>query len=876
MKKYIFLASLLVIILFVLAQVSLFFFDLPFGSWLRSVKNSFWQTAAVSKAGENVSLTGELVQWHLDDIQGKKSKNLFSLKLAGQEYSLDFEQEVEEMFIEKTVATVTGKKTGNKIRVSRDGLQIVSKPNPKIVPMDFGPTTKKVAVILFNFQDNTAQPWTVDNIRAKTFTDPTSVKAYYNEASFEKLILSSAIRGDGDVFGWYTVPFPEGVNCLESTNRAWAQNAETQAAANGFIKSNYDAVIYAFPWVEACSGWSGWTFGIGSSQVWINGSYSLYTVGHELGHVFGVNHASTYNCTNSQGARVPISDTCTTNEYGDPFDIMGYPATKHFSGFHKAQLPGNWFGSNNIQTVSADGTFTLRPLESGSEGLQSLRIPKDIDSQGLATSYYYLEYRQPLGFDNFNITDPVVNGVSVRLASDYSSSGFSRLIDNTSATASFSDSALAAGNTFTDSAKGISITTMSVSAPSDPDKKAVVSIDINPGCARANPLATFTPSSQTGNRGETLTYSVNITNNDTTSCSSSIFALALAIPSGWLYSASSEQVTLNPGESQTIDLDVTASQNATAGSFVLPLLVSDIANPNRLVSKKSYYEVIDCGNSICENKEDFLWCPSDCNAYRVFVSSTSYSGNLGGVSGADATCQALAQAAGLTGNWMAYLGDNSTGPMERLFQAVVDRPYKLVNGTLLATNRADLADRTVSAPINVAEDGSTVPSSDVWTGSNSFNVRQDMPMNYSDARCYNWTSNKSAPLIGISGTNDNLGAWDGVKFPSCSNYNRLYCFEKYYADTTPPAVAITTPINGFVLPSKGTVIVSADAADQSGISKIEIFIDNVSKQVCSNINTCPYSWNVQGVTRGTHSIKVDATDGSIPANISSTNIVVTK
>jgi len=46
-----------------------------------------------------------------------------------------------------------------------------------------------------------------------------------------------------------------------------------------------------------------------------------------------------------------------------------------------------------------------------------------------------------------------------------------------------------------------------------------------------------------------------------------------------------------------------------------------------------------------------VYRPSFCRCLRVFVTSETYDGNLGGIAGADSKCQALADAAGLDGIW---------------------------------------------------------------------------------------------------------------------------------------------------------------------------------------------------------------------------------
>lgn len=67
---------------------------------------------------------------------------------------------------------------------------------------------------------------------------------------------------------------------------------------------------------------------------------------------------------------------------------------------------------------------------------------------------------------------------------------------------------------------------------------------------------------------------------------------------------------------------------------------------------------------------------------RVFISKSTVSANLGGLSGGDAKCQSFADVAGLGGRWLAWLGDRDVSPRSRFVQSTV--PYKLVDGTLVA------------------------------------------------------------------------------------------------------------------------------------------------------------------------------------------------
>jgi hypothetical protein len=154
---------------------------------------------------------------------------------------------------------------------------------------------------------------------------------------------------------------------------------------------------------------------------------------------------------------VPIGGTCTANEYGDPFDVMG-SGYRHVSAYHKEKL--GFLESANVQTVTAAGTFDLAPLEQKATGLQVLRFPIAGTSD-----VYYVEYRQPFGFDSFRTTDPVANGVLIRRITIPSRGVLqTKLIDNVPGTTSFTDAALGVGKTFTDGAAKVSFTLTARSA----------------------------------------------------------------------------------------------------------------------------------------------------------------------------------------------------------------------------------------------------------------------------------------------------------------------------------------------------------------------------------------------------------------------------
>jgi hypothetical protein len=88
---------------------------------------------------------------------------------------------------------------------------------------------------------------------------------------------------------------------------------------------------------------------------------------------------------------VPFDDSCNYEEYGSPYDPMGY-GCGHMAAPDKEYM--SWLEGCNVVTASADGTFNILPSEVPCNGTQALRVPT------FDGSYYYIEYRQPIGFDS--------------------------------------------------------------------------------------------------------------------------------------------------------------------------------------------------------------------------------------------------------------------------------------------------------------------------------------------------------------------------------------------------------------------------------------------------------------------------------------------
>ena len=191
-----------------------------------------------------------------------------------------------------------------------------------------------------------------------------------------------------------------------------------------------------------------------------------------------------------------------------------------------------------------------------------------------------------------------------------------------------------------------------------------------------------------------------------------------------------------------------------------------------------------CGDGVTQPEEECdpkdpnvpeLTCTDECQIVRkiIFVTSVTFMGKLGGLTGADQTCQKLAGAAGLKSptTFRAWLSDG--------FEPVTDRidpfegPYIRPDGIQIADNWQDLTDGDLDAPISVDEtkQDHTQLTVYVWT-----NIAADGGFD-GHTSCEGWNK-LPAGKTGRVGTLDSTSAtWTHHSELLCVLQAHLYCVE---------------------------------------------------------------------------------------------------
>jgi hypothetical protein len=547
---------------------------------------------------QQVEVQGDLVVLHRDYPNENRSELSYNLKddSTGKTYHLH---------LAKSDATL---KTGSFVDVTGYGLEqevvlaadgSTSGAGLTVLQADVARPTgdQRTLVMLVNFSDNsTSQPWTPAQMAGYVFTNPDSVSAYYRDSSLGLTTFS------GDVTNWITLP-TVGTSC-DGNFESWANLADAAAVKAGFVLSNYSHKLYVINGVSSCP-WAGLsTVGGDHSYSWVieyPGPLNTVLIEHELGHGLGMAHASYLGCGS---LTIDAYANCSFNEYGDYYDAMGY-ATYGFTqnGAHKVEQ--TWVPTARVQTVTTNGTYTIAPLELPATIPQVLKILKSNSyNPTTGNSYYYVEYRQPVGVDK-TLPPGVTGGVGLTIwpsnVIDNVALNTVRL-DNTPAdgqlnNSSLVDSSLPAGSgnsVFYDAINGIRITQTNHTPTA-----ATVNVEFVPGvCIRSNPTVDVLNFNPIATAGATITYDVVVGNHDTTSCPDSTFTVNTPdLPAGFSAFPASTQVMVAPGSTANLKIGVTSPSSYPNTVIAFTVKATGNADSTRTGSAMTTYYVFTRASS---------------------------------------------------------------------------------------------------------------------------------------------------------------------------------------------------------------------------------------------------------------------------------------
>ena len=410
-------------------------------------------------AAPTTVLSGTLRLGHADNFDGTPSEFFYAIVTDTQQYRISLATLLDGL--ENGMRANVSGRIGADGELFTDAIVIIRPPEKK-AKADFDAkavVTTSYLVMPIKFPTNAtppfvynADPFTVASLSSAVFGGPPikSVAEYYAETSYGQQLLSGAVADNGSG-GWLlanqAVPATCDINAIASA-------AETAATARGYNLASYIGRAYVFSNNVPGCGWSGLAY-VGWERTWVKQSTNLLVFGHEFGHNFGLLHAASLDC----GANV-IGGSCTSAEYGDPFDIMGNQRAMHFNTAQKFDL--GWIPSTSVKThVSGTATYTLAPLESPGGATYAVKIP------AAANRTYWLEYRQPIGFDSALSAYPN-NGAQFRVAFPFESlcagcDDDTEFLDLTPATATFTDGTLVAGQSYTDTTYGFTVNVTSAS-----------------------------------------------------------------------------------------------------------------------------------------------------------------------------------------------------------------------------------------------------------------------------------------------------------------------------------------------------------------------------------------------------------------------------
>lgn len=401
--------------------------------------------------------------------------------------------------------------------------------------------TKQCLIIRVDFSDLAGAPLSETEV-SDTFNDSANgVRAYYEQGSFSatSVQLAPAVSGDSPaVTQVFRLPQTAEYYATGYQNGELHTAARTAATNAGYDVASFDRIGVVFNWLGDIPG-SQITYGglgnIEGKNFWINGpnSFDLRVVSHEIGHNYGLPHASRQRVLAGSSA---VANDGTWEEYGDLTDNMGISGSmgRHFNMWSKAWL--HWLGMNGAQVVSADGTYRIWRFDHQNSNPNSALQPLALRIARRDDEEYWIGHRRAL-----TTNADAMNGAYIIWGYDHYQN--TRVIDcRTPSDTNANDAPLPVGQSIYDSEAGIRITTVARGGAGGTDEWLDVQVQFTPRLETGN-VVTYLD--EQAGPGRVLLRSANPVNGPVSAFWNTINGTALA---GTDYTASGGALTWTAGD----------------------------------------------------------------------------------------------------------------------------------------------------------------------------------------------------------------------------------------------------------------------------------------------------------------------------------------
>ena len=401
-------------------------------------------------------------------------------------------------------------------------------------------------------------------------TPGVSLDGFLREASYGQTSATGGVFGPYNLTGTYSSCSDVGGSMLN--------DAIAAAVASGVNMNSYTRLFLIFPDIFGC-GWQGFAAVGSCSQASTSGTFNLSAsflsaaymtprssgvqiASHEIGHNFGLLHSGTLTSATPTDVIGPLTSPGTETDLGDYWSTMGEAVLGLYTSPQKTNTLGWLSPSANVQTVTGSGTFTLQPLETSPAGEQVLKVQRGSNNPGY---YLWVEYREPLGNYDSTLLNFVYSGALIHYQDPTMDPAHSYLPNFTPSDTTDNNPELKPGQTWTDPYSNLSISTVSATT-------AGLTVNVNYGavpCTTSAPTVSVSPLNPSMYPGQTVTYGLTVTDNDSSGCSASTINFGSTEPSGWSTSFSASSVTLNPGQSSSLTMYKGAPSGTAAATYAV-------------------------------------------------------------------------------------------------------------------------------------------------------------------------------------------------------------------------------------------------------------------------------------------------------------------